>query len=430
MTDIRSFKEARELLKDYIAPIDSMQRNYILDRMVDLMGKLGNPQNKYKVVHIAGTSGKTSTAYYSAALLCQTGKKVGLSVSPHVDEINERLQINLLPLEEKTYCKELTIFIELVNQTGIRPTYFELLVAFSYWVFARQEVDYAVIEVGLGGLLDGTNVISRSDKVSVLTDIGLDHTTVLGSDLASIAEQKAGIILPNSVVFCYRQTDEVMAVFRKIAKEKHATLHEVIQPERGDLTEELPSFQKRNWYLASMAVEYILQRDHLGKLTDKQLKNSIATYIPARMEVIKYRGKTLIFDGSHNKQKLLALSEAVKAKFPDAKIAVEIGVLEDKLPYLNDAVKEIAKLSNFVIATSFVPSQDMRKRALEAKEIEELFFDVGFNDVLVEPDPVLAFEKLLKREEKILLVTGSFYLLNYVRPVVFSDKLTENLNNR
>lgn len=430
MTDIRNFKEVRELLKDYIAPVGSMQRNYILDRMVDLMGRLDNPQDKYKVVHIAGTSGKTSTAYYSAALLRQAGKKVGLSVSPHVDEINERLQINLIPLEEKEYCKELTTFIDLVNQTGIKPTYFELLVAFTYWAFARQNVDYAVIEVGLGGLLDGTNVITRSDKVSVITDIGLDHTSVLGSDLASIAAQKAGIILPNSNVFCYRQTDEVMTVFRKIAAEKHATLHETIEPGRSDLTKELPSFQKRNWFLALIAVEYIIQRDHLGELTDKQLTNSTNTYIPARMEVVEYKGKTLIFDGSHNQQKLLALSEAVKAKFPDAKIAVEIGVLEDKLPFLKDAVREIAKLSHFVIATSFVPSQDIHKRALDAEEIEQLFLDVGFSDVLVEPDPVSAFKELLKRDETVLLVTGSFYLLNYVRPVVFSNKMPEDSNNR
>jgi dihydrofolate synthase/folylpolyglutamate synthase len=172
MLRIETFSEASKLLAKFIPP--DRPTSYTLDRMEQLMDYLGNPQNRLSVIHIAGTSGKTSTSYYIAALLHATGKTVGLSVSPHIDTIAERAQIDLRPLEESDYCEQLGIFLELIEKSGIQPSYFEVLVAFMYWLFDRRGVDYAVVEVGLGGLLDGTNVVDRSDKVCVITDIGFD----------------------------------------------------------------------------------------------------------------------------------------------------------------------------------------------------------------------------------------------------------------
>ena len=193
MTKLRSFNDIDTVLKDFIPPMRSFRSVYTLDTMRALMLALGNPQNSYKTIHVAGTSGKTSTSYYIAALLGQTGKKIGLSVSPHVDNVNERVQIDLVPLDEHEYCQQFSTFLQIINKLRIKPTYFELLIAFAFWQFAQEKVDYAVIEVGLGGLLDGTNVIERSDKVCVIADIGLDHVAVLGNSLAGIAAQKAGI---------------------------------------------------------------------------------------------------------------------------------------------------------------------------------------------------------------------------------------------
>src|SRR5690606_38872097 len=119
-------------------------------------------------------------------LLAAAGQKVGMTVSPHVYEVNERVQINTKPLAETQFCRELSRFLNIIQSSGVRPTYFELLVAFAYWEFAEQGVDYAVIEVGLGGLLDGTNVVARDDKVCIITDIGFDHTSVLGKTLSAI----------------------------------------------------------------------------------------------------------------------------------------------------------------------------------------------------------------------------------------------------
>lgn len=413
---IKNFEEADKLLKAY-RPTANIK--YTLDRMITLMDKLGNPQDSYKVINIAGTSGKTSTSYYVAALLGQTGSKVGLTVSPHVDRVNERIQINLIPLEESIFCSKLSEFIALLLRMDIKPSYFELLIAFAYWEFARQKVDYAVVEVGLGGLLDCTNVVKRSDKVSVITDIGLDHTNVLGDDIVGIAAQKAGIILPRSVAFSHHQPEAIMQVFRAVAKEKEARLYE-IDERRSELTKDLPSFQKRNWDLADQVTDYVIRRDGLDALTKTQKANAAYTYIPARMEIVDFSGKKIIIDGSHNQQKLEALANAVNERFPNTKIAVVVGLLEEKDTYLHEALKGVIKIADFIIATSFFAGQDIPKKPMAAQHMAKLFIELGFSDVVAISDPEKAFKVLMKRNESVVLVTGSFYLLNHIRPLVFN----------
>ncbi len=193
--NIRSIQEAEAALLPYVPLVAELTgKDTTLDRIVPLMKLLGDPQDKLKIIHLAGTSGKTSTAYYMSALLQATGKKVGLTVSPHIDTIAERVQIDGLPLPETEFCRELGIFLDIVEFAEAPPSYFELLYAFALWVFERQQVDYAVVETGMGGLYDATNVASRPDKVCVITDIGFDHTHILGKTLPEIAAQKVGIV--------------------------------------------------------------------------------------------------------------------------------------------------------------------------------------------------------------------------------------------
>src|SRR5262245_11235196 len=129
---MKTFAEANEVLRGFWPDQLTRPNTYTLDAIISLMDYLGNPQDKLKTVHIAGTSGKSSTAYYAAALLKAAGKKVGLTVSPHVDEINERVQINGTPLSETEFCSELTVFLELIKKSGLQPSYFELVVAFAF----------------------------------------------------------------------------------------------------------------------------------------------------------------------------------------------------------------------------------------------------------------------------------------------------------
>jgi len=422
MEQIKSFTDARQVLQRYVPKSRSMSAPYTLERMQQLMVALGNPQDQLRVVHVAGTSGKTSTSYYIASLLKAAGQKTGLTVSPHIDEVNERLQIDLEPLPEAVYCQVLSEFINLVDKTGIKPTYFELLVALAYWYFARQKVNYAVIEVGLGGLLDGTNVVSRPDKVCVITDIGLDHTSVLGKTLPEITSQKAGIIHPHNAVFCYQQSAEIMAVIREVSRQQQAELHEVRLPSADMLPTHLPLYQQRNWYLATHVHDYLTNRDNLPQVSAKDLQITTRTSIPARMEIVQRAGHTLVIDGAHNGQKLAALGASLENMFNQQKTAVVFSLVQSSQLRLKTSLKALIGFTDHLIVTSFETQQDFLKQSINPRKIVEQCRELGFTNIEVIPDPKEAYQALLKRPEPVHVVTGSFYLLNHIRPLVFKHK--------
>ena len=381
------------------------------------MGSLGNPQDKLKVVHVAGTSGKTSTSYFVASLLQKAGLHVGLTVSPHVDSLNERVQIDLTPLLEVEFCKALSEFLDIIAKGSIKPSYFEFMIAFAYWEFERRHVDYAVVEVGLGGLLDATNVVTRKDKICVITDIGLDHTEILGDTLGKIATQKAGIIQEGNHVFAYIQGAEVDTVLEHVARDKHAELHEISAPKDGaDFG--LPLFQRRNFYLATQAAIYALRVDKQPVLTKSQLRSAALVHIPARMEIVKREGRTIIIDGAHNAQKLQTLFESIHDSFPDQEIAVLAGFVEGDSQRLRGSLQVLAANTKHVLVTSFYSEKDYPKHSVKPEIVVEYLKSVGDSDCEVETDPRVALTRLFTRPEPLLLITGSFYLLNHIRPIL------------
>jgi dihydrofolate synthase/folylpolyglutamate synthase len=413
MPIIRNFAEARKALQSFYNQPGS--NTYALDRMRDLMHYLGDPQNTLKVVHVAGTSGKTSTAYYASALLEASGFTVGLSVSPHVDEVNERVQLNRIPMAEAEFCERLGIFIDEVTKSHIKPSYFELMVAFAYLEFAHRKVDYAVMEVGLGGLLDATNVVSRTDKVCIITDIGLDHTEILGDTLPKIAAQKAGIITLHNQVFTHLQPREVMAVFKEAAERQHAELH-VAEQAADEIASALPLFQQRNFHLAEQAVRYILERDHRGPLSSGQREKVAAIHIPGRMDTIRWHDKVIIFDGAHNEQKMTAFMQSVVSAYPGEPIAAMVACIASKAHRWQPALNVLMDAGAHCIATSFdLEPDDRLKRSIPAQDIANYLASRGYTAYTVEPDMTAASTLLLKHPESILLVTGSFYMLHDVR---------------
>ncbi len=412
MSRLKNFEDARTALASFIGSARTSSAGYNLDRMRRLMLYLDNPQEKMSVIHVAGTSGKTSTCYYVAALLQGAGKKVGLTISPHVDEVNERAQVNLKPLPEDEYCQELSIFLELIGHSGLRPTYFEVTVAFAFWLFAKHKVDYAVVEVGLGGLLDGTNVISRSDKVCIITDIGLDHTHILGKTYVEIAYQKAGIIKQGNHVFMIQQRPQVVDVVRDVCKSQAAHLHLIKRP-KLDPRDTMPLFQQRNWYLANQVVLFLLNTNSMPWALGTR-----ETLVPARMEAVQLGNTQVILDGSHNSQKITALVDSVQAKYPGRRMVLLISFGTDKLATLPASLEQLHKLSDTVITTSFLQEQHEVKVAINAKVLADYCDRTGFTDVVSEPDPAIALELALSNNPYILLVTGSYFLLNYVRPTV------------
>jgi dihydrofolate synthase/folylpolyglutamate synthase len=416
MAEIKNLADAQKALAKFYGK--QAAGPYTLDRMRRLMEYLGNPQNELRVIHVAGTSGKTSTAYYITSLLAAAGYKAGLTVSPHVDNINERVQINCAPLEETRFCIEIDIFLKLVKKSGISPSYFECMVAFAYWEFARQKVDYAVVEVGLGGLLDGTNVVERDDKVCVITDIGLDHTELLGETVDKIAAQKAGIIQDNNHVFMYRQSDEVTEAVAKRVNEKHALLHLVPDESANAPNSGLPKFQQRNLWLAAYIDFYILGRDYRKELTTEQINEAATVYIPARMEVQRYGEKTLVIDGAHNAQKLGTLLEAVHEKFPGKQLAALVGFVEGDPRRLHGALDVLTQNCEALITTNFYEEKDYPKHSVPTDQVIIQCHELGFDDISAVESPKKALQQLMTRKEEILLITGSFYLLNHIRPLL------------
>ncbi|TAL14687.1 hypothetical protein EPN95_02170 [Patescibacteria group bacterium] len=413
MATLKTFSDVHAALSRYI-PLEPSTKPYTLDTIKKLMEYLGNPQDQLKVIHVAGTSGKTSTAYYLAALLDAAGYTTGLTISPHIDEINDRTQINLKPLSEDEYSRELGEFLDLVDASGLKPSHFEVLVAFSYWVFHKKQIDYAVVEVGLGGLLDGTNVVTRADKVCVITDIGLDHVDVLGDTLAKIAAQKAGIIQTGNTVFVNQQSPEIIDVIRAAANKKQATLH-LIEPEQDSTLDYLPKFQQRNFSLAREVIS-----DTIGhQLTTEQIQNAAHAYIPARMEIVSYQGKTLVMDGAHNEQKITALVQAMKQQFPNESVALLVSFGQNKQSSVQKSLEILHELGNDVIITTFKKGQDEIRLSMDIDELAEYAKMAGFVSVVVEPDQYKALELLKQSDHKIGLIAGSFYLLESYRPTIF-----------
>ncbi len=417
-----SFEEVNKVLAGFVPPANLMHSNYSLERIEELMERLGNPQDTFKVVHVAGTSGKTSTCYYLAAFLKVAAQKVGLTVSPHITEVNERAQINLEPLREGEFCKELNEFLGILDKTGIEVTYFELLVAFAYWEFARKKVDYAVVEVGLGGLLDCTNVINRPDKTCVITDIGLDHISVLGDTLPEIAAQKAGIIKPGNVVFTLKQSPEISRVFQETAKHQRANLHELQLPDEPVLPDTLTRFQQRNWYLASRVYQHLQACDKgLPVLNENELLGIAKTHIPARMEVLHLGDRILVLDGAHNPQKMQALAESIKDMFPDQKVACLFGLIKSMDYRIIGTLGKLVDITDHLIITSFKTEQDLKRRSVDPAKVARLGSKLGLSSEVID-NPGEALAHLLARPEPVLLITGSFFLIQYIRPLILKKQ--------
>lgn len=415
MTQIRNFAEAETVLARYIPQVrELLGKDITLARMMPLMKLLGNPEKRLKIVHVAGTSGKTSTCYYIANLLGKSGKKVGLTVSPHIDSIAERVQINGQPISETEFCDGLSEFLEIIKNADPTPTYFELLIAFAYWYFAKVGVDYAVIETGLGGLHDATNLPVGPDKICVITDIGIDHTHVLGNTLREIAGQKAGIIHSGNRIFMYQQSP-VVEIFENQATEKHAILNVLsnVEEQGGDAWNQLPQYQKRNWYLAKKVYDHITASDSLPSLSQQQIESSMQTQIIGRMDTKQVGDKTVIMDGAHNEQKIQAFVSSFQKLYPTQKAAILLSLKEGK-EY--EAVLPLLKpICSQLIITTFDTMKDLPLHSIDPNILATAATNAGFTNIQIISNTKDAYTELLQTSDALLLVTGSFYLISVVR---------------
>lgn len=376
--------------------------------------QLGSPQDAVPAIHIAGTSGKGSTAYYAASMLVQSGYAVGLLVSPHVSSIAERTQINGRLLSEKDYCQQINQFITLATKQRLGFTYVEFLAVFSFWAFSRQKLDYVVIEVGLGGRLDPTNAMQRADKVCVITDIGMDHTEVLGDSLGAIAAEKAGIIQLQNEVIMYEQTQEIMAAVQFRVQQTNATM-QLAQHTDQTYDATLPPFQERNWRLAEQAVGLRLAKDKRPELSPEATQKSRTTRIPGRFEIVQMGNLPVLLDAGHNPQKLAALVQGVAAVYPEKTCLLITAFGANKSKQLFQNLSVLRGLGNSLIATSFAVDYDASHGSISQNEVARAAQEAGFTSIISAPGLVdaLALARSWAGDvaEPLIIVTGSFYLL-------------------
>lgn len=415
---MKIFRQIEAEIDHYLIP-PSLPNNHdnllLLKRAQKLAHAVGNPQKSLKIIHVAGTSGKTSTCYFAAAQLHAAGHKVGLTVSPHIDSIRERAMINLQPLSESDWVAEVGTFFKLVKASGIRPSYFEFYMCFAFWLFKKHQVDYAVIETGLGGTWDASNIATQPSKICVITDIGLDHTAILGEDLSTIASEKANIIHRYNPTFIYRQSPEIMRPIRARAQLMQAPLH-VLDPKT-------PHFMARNFNLALAAASFALKRDRHPPLTKTQIATARKTLVPARAEPATHKDKTIIMDGSHNPQKIQAFVEYLDHKYPSTSRILLVSLGANKLPTLQPNIKLLRQINDHIILTGFTKhdSETDHRSSIPPDLLLSAAQSANFTSIQFIEDPCQAFQAALESPAQQIVITGSFYLLNHIRPLLTSS---------
>ena len=398
-----------------------------MERIEALCNAFDNPQDGLKYVHVAGTNGKGSTCHMIASVLKESGYKVGLFTSPFVVDFRERIQINgeMIPQDELTkIISEVKPVVEELSKKGIEPTEFEIITVTAFLYFLRQKCDIVVLEVGLGGLLDSTNIIKKSE-VSVITSISLDHTNILGDTLLKIAEHKCGIFKEGGNVVGYPQPDFAVERFIKDkAKEKNCKYypHELskIRLVREEIdgstiiyagcTFKIPLTGKHQLYnfATAVAAGNVLKQNGWN-ITYKSLIDGISKVrVPARTEIVS-RSPLTIIDGGHNAEGVDALCNSLVKFCVNKKIIAVFGMMKDK--DYSYAVKRLAPLCERIYTTeaSNPRSLDARSLAKEAKQY--------CKKVRPEPNPEKAFNKALKKakDDDVVLVCGSLYLASDVK---------------
>lgn len=411
----QSFKEVEQYL-GALPFVPRFRGSERLDYVRQVLHSLGDPQDAAPMIHIAGTSGKGSTAYYATQLLCADDYTVGMIVSPHVTSVAERTQINGQLLPEDEYCRYFSEFVAQLIMIDTELTYIEFLTVFSYWLFAKLAVDYMVIEVGIGGRLDTTNVSDRLDKVAVITDIGFDHTELLGNTLTEIAGEKAGIIVKGGSVVMHSQSSEIMAVIRKVAREKRATL--LIEDDAIDTAVPLPSYQVRNSSLALAAVNRRLSLDGRPAVASEAVDRALQCVIPGRFEGITIQGVPALLDAAHNPQKIRALVGAYQQMYPNIPCIIVAAFGENKSSSVAESLAILRGISHHLVVTEF-SVEGKRLDSISRTVFASMATDEGYDVIASQASPhdaIAAAVPWARKHDAMILVTGSFYLVSVVRP--------------
>jgi dihydrofolate synthase/folylpolyglutamate synthase len=421
--------------RELAAPTQAAALKFDLQNISVLLDRLGRPDRAYPSVHIAGTNGKGSTAAFLESILRRSGFRTGLNTSPHLERINERIRINGEDVSDELFAETFTrihaVIEELLAEGKLRahPTYFECVTALAFEVFAQERVEFAVVEVGLGGRLDATNIIDP--VASVITRIDFDHENFLGHSLAEIAREKAGILKRARPAVSAPQLPEAHAVIRARAEELNCPLTETEEAFRIEseemiggcvramveevstgshftLSPQLPGrFQLQNALNAVAAAQALRQRNF--RLTQEDIEQGIAATVwPGRLEKLQTQ-PDIYLDGAHNPGAARELARFLDENFAGRRILMIFAAMRDK------ALDEVAG-TLFPRAHEVIFTQPNSPRAISASQLAEVVGHYA-HCISVIPDAEAALDAALEKAstQDAIFGTGSLYLVGQLR---------------
>lgn len=402
-----------------------------LERTRELLSFMGNPQEKLKFIHVAGTNGKGSFCAMLSSILKDAGYKVGTYTSPFILRFNERMKINGEDIPDETLAS-LTDFVRpFAEQMDEKPTEFELITAIALEYFSRENCDVVVLECGMGGRLDSTNIISTS-LISVITGISLDHTAFLGNSIEEIAKEKAGIIKKGCPVLFCQDNPVAEKIIEKVALERNAPFlsrgNKKAKTIKSDLSGTKFSFEEKVDLFIPLLGSYQVHNAVNVLLAIKELKNkglSIsddAIYSgfqkvrwPARYEIIN-KNPMILYDGGHNPEGVDSAVESTKFYFNENKPILVTGVMADKdYGYM---AKRMSEIASFVYCIT-----PENPRALKGENLAEEFAKLGCGaKACASPEEALTLAtERAKKENKAILCLGSLYM--YIEIIGAKNKI-------
>ncbi|MEL7607025.1 bifunctional folylpolyglutamate synthase/dihydrofolate synthase [Sedimentibacter saalensis] len=415
-----------------------------LENITRLTELLGNPQDSYKIIHVAGTNGKGSTSNMIHDVLMASGYKTGLFISPFLEEFTERIQVNKHHIDKESLAKITSLVKEkiavMLEEGYNHPTEFEVVTAIGFKYFQEQNIDFLVLEVGMGGRFDATNVV-KDTLVSVITSISFDHMEYLGDTLEKIAFEKAGIIKENSSVIIYPQAENVVKTISDVAEGKNSNVYVVnikdIEKTRGNLTGQWFNYLKKDVFSLSETKMNFLGEHQLYNVltalraleivktsgynvTEESIKEGLFTCrFAGRFEILR-ENPVIVLDGGHNINGIEYFSKAVKENFKENKITLFFGMLKDKNP--EDVLPFIIPLCKKVY--TLTPNNP---RAMKSEDLASLIRE----HYEVEVAPLNSYEDTLpilnaaKKEDCIAFV-GSLYMIGDIRTLLKNNGFIEN----
>lgn len=411
------FKNAKDAI-DWIHGARYKGQKNGLENTRALLDALGNPQNCFRSVHIAGTNGKGSTAAYTESVLRESGLRTGMYTSPYLIAYNERVQALGKPISDEDLVDIVNLLVEktdILTKIGIFPTTFELGTALAFEYFRLMKVDVAVVEVGLGGRFDSTNVINP--EISLIAAIGLDHVKVLGDTVEAIAFEKAGIIKPGVPVVVQEQTENILNVFRNAANERGCEYIQAPVPELIEKSaygakftldgQEYSIGMNGNYQLknASLAIKGLRR---LG-ISEDAIKSGMAkAKWPCRLEWVN----GALIDGAHNPQGAKALREYIEEYFQGEEITLVTGMMHDK--QIEECAKILAPVCTHVITTAVE-----EERAAEPEYLLEVYKGLGASGEAIK-GVANAVDAAMKRGG-VKVFAGSLYIAGAVRRHLAGD---------